>query len=101
MRKHQWESASQQGRTSCQRIVLIWGFFVDASVSTSFTTMSHKWSARMVLSQVLSPKFRNPDQCYSKESKLTLRLSIALLFQPPPFTRKKKLVSVLSLGVQQ
>lgn len=85
MRKYQWESASQQGRTSSQRMICL---IVDASVSTSFTTMSYKWSARMVLSQVLVPKFRNPDQCYSKEIKFTLRLSIAFIF--PAFHKGKK-----------
>lgn len=55
---------------------------VDTVVSTSFTTMSNKWSAKMVFSQVLAPKFRNPDNlCYSKESKLTPRLSIAFIFK--------------------
>lgn len=59
-------------------------------ISTSSTAISHAWSARMALSQLLEPKFRNPDQCYSKESKLTLRLSILFVFQLPPFTREKK-----------
>lgn len=94
------EKASDQGRNEkasmgkckstrknkLERMIFL---VVDAGVSTSFTRMSHKWSVRMVLSQVLPPKFRNPDQCYSKGSKLILRISIAFIFQPSPFTREK------------
>lgn len=81
-------STSQQGRTtSCQKMIFL---IVNAGISTSSTAISHAWSARMVLSQLLEPKFRNPDQCYSKESKLTLSLSILFIFQLPPFTREKK-----------
>lgn len=99
--RKKWESINgtvqvnkiEQG---CQRMIFL---IMDAGVSTSFSTMSHKWSPKTVFSLVLASKFRNPDNlCYSKESKLTLRHCVHI--QAPPFTGKK-IVSVLSSKVQQ
>lgn len=98
--RKKWESINGKVQVNKEEQERMTFLVVDASVSTSFTRMSHKWSIRMVLSQVLPPKFRNPDQCYSKGSKLTLRISIAFIFQPSPFTREK-MVSVLSSRAQQ